>query len=173
MFFTFGSIMRLMAIIRIYSSGVTRLCTPLILASSVSTSWKVHGIKARNPFAFSGFLACTSLMRARCINRSSIVSTWPNIMVALVVMLSLCASCITASHSSAPHLPLLIRRRTRSISISAPAPGKLSSPAACNCSSVSRWLNLPSLAMWATSGGPSACSFRVGYSCFISRKVFV
>ena len=63
---------------------------------------------------------CTSLIFTKCSKRSPMVSTWPNIMVAEVVIFNLCASCMISSHSCAPHFPLLINRRTRSINISAP-----------------------------------------------------
>ena len=55
-FFTFGNMIRLRAIMRIYSSAVVRLCMPRILANRVSTSWKVQGIKAKE--SFGAFLVC-------------------------------------------------------------------------------------------------------------------
>ena len=66
---------RLMAIIRIYSSGVVRFCTPRILVSRVSTSWKVQGMKAKKPLASAGLRLCTSRIFSKCSNRSRNVST--------------------------------------------------------------------------------------------------
>jgi hypothetical protein len=58
------------------------------------------------------------------------VSIEPNIIVAVVGMPSSCASRITPSHSSGLILRALMRLRTRSTKISAPAPGSDLSPAA-------------------------------------------
>ena len=58
--FTLGSIMRLNAIMRMYSSAVVKLCTPRILASSVSTSWKGPWNKKQKPFCIFWFRLCTS-----------------------------------------------------------------------------------------------------------------
>ena len=46
MFLTLGSMMRLMSNHANIFFRRSRLCTPRIFASNVSTSWKVHGIKA-------------------------------------------------------------------------------------------------------------------------------
>ena len=87
------------------------------------------------------------------------VSTWPNIIVADVVIFSLCASIIISSHSCVPHFPLLIRRLTLSVSISAPGPGSESRPASFNAIRTSRCVDFASLVICATSGGPKRMQF--------------
>ena len=94
-------------------------------------------------------------MRRRCSTRSAGVSTEPNIMVAVVLMPSACASRMTSSQAAVGILCGLISRRTRSTSTSAPPPGSESRPAACRRRSVSATVRPLWAAMWATSGGES------------------
>jgi len=64
--------------------------------------------------------------------RSSTVSMWPNIIVALVRRPCSCAQRITPSHWSVPHFFGAMRLRMRSTRISAPPPGMLPRPASLN-----------------------------------------
>ncbi|MNT36596.1 hypothetical protein D3C72_1726930 [compost metagenome] len=73
---------------------------------------------------------------------------------------------MTSNHSLPPHLPLDIRRLTRSFKISAPAPGKESKPASFNAFRTSICDMFSNLATCAISGGPKECNFNVGYSSF-------
>ncbi len=95
------------------------------------------------------------------------VSTCPNIMVALVVIFNWCAAAITSNHSSAPHFPLDTNLLTRSTKISAPAPGKESMPASCNVFNTWVCVCPPNLAICAISGGPNVCNLIVGNSDLI------
>ena len=63
-------------------------------------------------------------MRRRCSTRSSSVSTWPHIIVAVVLMPSLWASRMMPSHSSDVVFLGEMILRTRSTSTSAPPPGQ-------------------------------------------------
>lgn len=170
-FWILGSMIRDRAIIRTYSLPVVEFRIPFTRFRRVPSSWYGHGMNARNPFEPSGFLLWTSLIRTRWSKRSSIVSTWPNIMVALVVMPSLWASCITSSHSWPEHFPLEISLLTLSSSISAPAPGMESIPAFRSRERVSLYESLESFDIWTISGGPKACSLRVGYQLLSLAKV--
>ena len=89
-------------------------------------------MKALKPFVSAGFSDWTSLIKTKCSNLSSIVSTCPNIIVADVVIFNLCASLIMSNQTLPDHLPVLIILLTLSLRISAPAPGRLSIPDSFN-----------------------------------------
>ena len=65
-------------------------------ASAVFSGWKVQPMNAVKPPVRS----CRSRRCSRCSIRSSSVSTWPNIIVAVVLMPRPCAFSITSSHSA-------------------------------------------------------------------------
>ena len=92
-----------------------------------------------------------------CSTRSSSVSTWPYIIVAVVEMPSRCASRITPSHSFVFVFFGAMMSRTRSTRISAPPPGIESSPASRSRVSVSGTVSFERRAMCSISDGDSAC----------------
>ena len=146
---------------------------PLKRFKRVPSSINGHGINAKKPSTFTGFSDWTSRNQTKCSKRSSSVSICPNIIVAEVVILSLCAARITSNHSCPVHLPREINLRTLSFNISAPAPGKLSIPLSFKALNTSV-CDLPSnLQMCATSGGPKACKRILGYNDFNSLNKFV
>src|SRR3972149_2694876 len=67
--------------------------------------------------------SCSSRRWRRGSTRSSSVSTWPNIMVAVVFIPSRCAVSITSSHCAVVPLAMPMMPRTRSERISAPPAG--------------------------------------------------
>ena len=79
--------------------------------------------------------SCSWRSRSRCSIRSASVSTWPNIIVAVLRPPSSCQTRFTLSQSSVITLPRVIAVRTRSTRISAPPPGRLPRPAAFSRSS--------------------------------------
>ena len=93
---------------------------------SVLSGWKVQQMNAVKPPVSS----CSWRSRSKCSIRSANVSTWPNIMVAVLRPPSSCQARMTLSQSSVSTLPRVISLRTRSTRISAPPPGMLPSPAA-------------------------------------------
>ncbi len=91
-----------------------------------------------------------------CSTRSSSVSTWPYIIVAVVDMPRRCAWRITSSHSSDFVFFAAMILRTRSTRISAPPPGTESSPASRSRVSVSGTVSFERRAMCWISGGERA-----------------
>ena len=91
---------------------------------SVCSGWNVHEMKAVKPPVSSW--NCRT--RSKCSTRSSIVSIWPNIIVAVDRPPSSCQTRCTFSQSSVMTLPRVIAERTRSTKISAPPPGRLPEP---------------------------------------------
>ena len=81
-------------------------------------------------------------MRRMCSTRSSSVSTWPYIIVAVVDMPSRCACRITLSHSELFVFFGAITSRTRSTSTSPPPPGTESRPASRSRERVSQVVRL-------------------------------
>ena len=92
---------------------------------SVCSGWNVQEMKAVRPPVSS----CNWRTRSKCSTRSSIVSIWPNIIVAVDRPPSSCQTRWTSSQSSVITLPRVIALRTRSTRISPPPPGRLPSPA--------------------------------------------
>ena len=114
--------------------------------------------------------SCTWRSRSRCSTRSATVSTWPNIMVAVVRMPRPCASSMTRSHSSVVALRGAIFSRTDSTRISAPPPGIESMPAACSRRSTSSVEVLETWDRCTISGGLMACRWSAGQRCLRSRN---
>ena len=92
-----------------------------------------------------------------CSTRSSTVSTWPYIIVAVVDMPRLCAWRITSSHSEDFVFFGAMISRTRSTRTSPPPPGTESRPESRSRDSVSQTVSFERLAMCWISGGESAC----------------
>ena len=117
------------------------------------SGWNVHEMKARKPCISS----CRSRMRRMCSTRSSSVSTWPYIMVAVVDMPRRWASRMTPSHSAVFVFFGAMILRTRSTSTSPPPPGSESRPESRSRESVSAVVSFERREMCWISGGESAC----------------
>ena len=92
-----------------------------------------------------------------CSTRSSIVSTCPYIIVAVVDMPSRCAWRITPIHSLLFVFLGAMIARTRSTRTSPPPPGSESRPASRRRVSVCGMSSFERREMCCTSGGESAC----------------
>ncbi len=114
--------------------------------------WNVHEMKARKPRVSSW----SSRILRMCSTRSSSVSTWPYIIVAVVDIPRRWACRMTSSHSSDFVFFGAMIARTRSTRISAPPPGIESRPASRRRVNVSGTVSFERRAMCWISGGESA-----------------
>ena len=100
--------------------------------------------------------SCRSRTRWKCSTRSAAVSTWPNIIVALERRPpSWILRCTSSQRSVVVFFGAMILR-TRSTSISAPAPGTLPRPAALRSRMTSSMGRFSYWAKWSSSGADSA-----------------
>ena len=108
-------------------------------------------------------LSCCARNRSRCSIRSSIVSTWPNIIVALEFNPSRCATSMTSSQSLLIALSGETFLRTRSTRISPPPPGIEPSPGFTKSP-----MKNPSIVVLPAR----YCSSGLGFAAIISPMIF-